>query len=173
MFQKTLGINDFYFGDPDSDWAFPLGAMQMLGKQRRVHDDRLRRHGRRRPAEVARHSLDFWLTTEDLPLPDNRVTVDGDGAISLRYTPTNLQAHARLRAKFESLLATMQCRDDVFENLSYLGGRLGSGRRRPPERHDPLRTRPDDRRRSTSTASCTSSTTSTSSTPASSSPAPP
>jgi hypothetical protein len=25
---------------------------------------------------VAKHSVDFWLTTEDLPLPDNRVTTD-------------------------------------------------------------------------------------------------
>ena len=123
-FQKTLGINDFYFGDPNSDWGFPLGAMQMLGKSdatligfdiKDAAD----------PAEVARHALDFWLTTEDLPLPDNRVTVDGQGAISLRYTPTNLEAHARLRAKFESLLSAMQCRDDVYENLSYVGGRLG------------------------------------------------
>jgi len=123
-FQKTLGINDFYFGDPDSDFDFPLGAMQMLGKSDAtligfdVKDAA-------DPAEVARHALDFWLTTEDLPLPDNRVTVDDDGEISLRYTPTNLVAHARLRAKFESLLSAMQCRDDVYENLSYVGGRLG------------------------------------------------
>jgi choline dehydrogenase-like flavoprotein len=123
-FQKTLGINDFYFGDESSDWEFPLGAMQMLGKSDAtligfdVKDAA-------DPAEVARHALDFWLTTEDLPLPDNRVTVDADGAISLRYTPTNLEAHQRLRAKFESLLSAMQCRDDVYENLSYVGGRLG------------------------------------------------
>ena len=74
---------------------------------------------------MARHALDFWLTTEDLPLPDNRVTVDADGAISLRYTPTNLEAHRRLREKFEGLLSAMQCRDEVYENLSYVGGRLG------------------------------------------------
>jgi len=123
-FQKTLGINDFYFGDPDGDWPYPLGAMQMLGKSDATliafdvknHPD---------PAEVARHALDFWLTTEDLPLADNRVTVDGQGNISLRYTPTNLEAHQRLRAKFESLLSTMRCREDVYENLSYVGGRLG------------------------------------------------
>ncbi len=123
-FQKTLGINDFYYGDAHSDWPFPLGAMQMLGKSDATligfdvkdHPD---------PAEVARHALDFWLTTEDLPLADNRVTVDADGGISLRYTPTNLEAHRRLRAKFESLLSAMQCRDEVYENLSYVGGRLG------------------------------------------------
>ncbi len=123
-FQKTLGINDFYFADPDSDFPYPLGAMQMLGKSDATligfdvkdHPD---------PAEVARHALDFWLTTEDLPLPDNRVTVDGDGGIGLSYTPTNLEAHRRLREKFESLLSAMQCRDEVYENLSYVGGRLG------------------------------------------------
>ena len=30
---------------------------------------------------MAKHSLDFWLTSEDLPDPDNRVTVDRDGNI--------------------------------------------------------------------------------------------
>jgi choline dehydrogenase-like flavoprotein len=123
-FQKTLGINDFYFEDPASDWPYPLGAMQMLGKSDATligfdvkdHPD---------PEEVARHAIDFWLTTEDLPLPDNRVTVDGHGDISLRYSPTNLEEHRRLRAKFESLLGAMQCRQDVYENLSYVGGRLG------------------------------------------------
>ena len=28
---------------------------------------------------MAKHSLDFWLTSEDLPDPDNRVTLDRDG----------------------------------------------------------------------------------------------
>ncbi|MEO6142859.1 MAG: GMC family oxidoreductase [Dermatophilaceae bacterium] len=123
-FQKTLGINDFYFGDSDSDWPFPLGAMQMLGKSdATLIGFDVTETGD--PAEVARHALDFWLTTEDLPLADNRVTVDDDGAISLSYRPTNLEAHQRLRARFESLLSTMQCREDVYENLSYVGGRLG------------------------------------------------
>jgi choline dehydrogenase-like flavoprotein len=125
-FQKTLGINDFYFSDPDSDWPYPLGAMQMLGKSDAVliSGDI---PGARDPADAARHSIDFWLTTEDLPLPDNRVSVDRDGNIGLQYTPTNLEAHQRLRAKFESLLTAMRCHDDVYENLSYVGGRLGIG----------------------------------------------
>jgi len=121
-FQKTLGINDFYFaGD---DWPFPLGAMQMLGKS----DDVL--IGFDAPeaddtADLARHALDFWLTTEDLPLPGNRVTLGAGGQINLSYTPTNLEAHRRLRAKFEGLLDAMQCQDQVLENYSYRGGRLG------------------------------------------------
>ena len=123
-FQKTVGINDYYFGA--DDWEYPLGAMQMLGKSDAVligfdvpeAPD---------PAELARHSLDFWLTTEDLPLPENQVTVDADGNISLRYTPTNLEAHKRLRQKFVDLLDSIQCRQDVLENYSYRGGRLGIG----------------------------------------------
>jgi choline dehydrogenase-like flavoprotein len=123
-FQKTLGINDFYFGD--EDWPYPLGAMQMLGKSDAVligfdvpdAPD---------PADLARHSIDFWLTTEDLPLPDNRVTLGPDGDIRLSYVPTNLEAHQRLREKFMSLLDTMRCRDEVYENRQYAGGRLGIG----------------------------------------------
>ena len=79
------------------------------------------------PADLAAHSIDFWLTTEDLPLPENRVTVDEQGEIRIAYTPTNLEAHARLRDKFTSLLDTMRCRQDVYENRSYAGGRLGIG----------------------------------------------
>ena len=47
---------------------------------------------------MAKHSLDFWLTSEDLPDPDNRVTLDRDGNIVLAYTPNNeegAQAAAR------------------------------------------------------------------------------
>jgi len=77
------------------------------------------------PAELARHALDFWLTTEDLPLPENRVVLDDEGNIGLHYTPTNLEAHRRLRAKFEGLLDAIQCSEQVLENYSYRGGQLG------------------------------------------------
>ncbi|MGQ0574361.1 MAG: GMC oxidoreductase [Pseudonocardia sp.] len=124
-FQKTLGVNDYYFDDPvDPGWPYPLGAMQMLGKSDAVligfdapeAED---------PAELARHAMDFWLTTEDLPLRANQVTVGRDGGIGLRYRPTNLEAHRRLRERFVDLLDAMQCRRDVLENYSYRGGRLG------------------------------------------------
>ena len=121
-FQKTLGINDFYFGD--SEWEYPLGAMQMLGRSDPVTIG-FDAPDAEDPAELARHSLDFWMTTEDLPLHENRVTVDRDGNISLRYTPTNLEAHARLLAKFRSLLDTMQCRQETYDRATYLGGHLG------------------------------------------------
>jgi choline dehydrogenase-like flavoprotein len=121
-FQKTLGVNDYYYGD--GEWGFPLGGIQMNGKSERVligfdapeADD---------PSDLARHAMDFWLTTEDLPRWDNQVIVRPDGRLSLRYRPTNLEAHARLRQKFIDLLDTIQCRDEVLENFSYRGGRLG------------------------------------------------
>jgi choline dehydrogenase-like flavoprotein len=127
-FQKTLGVHDFYFGDPsgDGDWPYPLGAIQMNGKSDAVlagfdapeSED---------PAELARHALDFWLTTEDLPLPENRVMVDRDGRISLRYTPTNVDAQERLIARFKGLLDVMRCKNQIQENRHYWGGRFGLG----------------------------------------------
>ena len=77
------------------------------------------------PPSLARHAMDFWLTTEDLPLPGNEVTLDRDGRIRLRYTPTNLEAHQRLIGKFKGLLDKIQCRQDVLPGYSYRGGRLG------------------------------------------------
>ena len=125
-FQKTLGVNDFYFGDPadDGSWPYPLGALQMLGKNDAVLIG-FDAPDAGDPAELARHSMDFWLTTEDLPLPGNRVLLGRDGQIRLRYAQTNAEAHRRLIEKFKSLLSAIQCRDTVLPGYSYLGGRLG------------------------------------------------
>jgi choline dehydrogenase-like flavoprotein len=122
VFEKTLGINDYYFGD--GEWDYPLGSMQMLGKSD-AFTMSLDAPDADDPADLAAHSLDFWLTTEDLPDPDNRVRVGGDGRIMLTYTPNNLEAHARLTAKFRSLLDAMRCKKDVIDRSTYLGGRLG------------------------------------------------
>jgi choline dehydrogenase-like flavoprotein len=92
VFQKTLGLNDFYFGGDGRQW--PLGNIQMIGKSNaaamRGEEPKLTALA---PTfsldDVARHAIDFWLTTEDVPKPDNRVTVDGDGNIRLAYQQTN------------------------------------------------------------------------------------
>jgi choline dehydrogenase-like flavoprotein len=122
VFEKTLGINDFYYGD--GEWDYPLGAMQMLGKSD-AFTMSLDAPDADDPADLAAHSLDFWLTTEDLPRPKNRVELGPDGQLKLSYTPTNLEAHDRLTAKFRSLLDAMRCRDEVYGRHTYLGGRLG------------------------------------------------
>src|SRR6476620_9635295 len=76
VFQKTLGINDFYFGADDYDR--PIGSIQMIGKSNaqamKGEEPKLTKLAPHWSlAETARHAVDFWLTTEDLPLPDNRV----------------------------------------------------------------------------------------------------
>jgi choline dehydrogenase-like flavoprotein len=77
------------------------------------------------PADLAARSLDFWLTTEDLPRHDNRVSLRADGSVSLHYQPTNLEAHHRLIDRFTALLDAMRCSRDVMEKSQYLGGKLG------------------------------------------------
>jgi len=56
---------------------------------------------------------------------ENRVDVEPSGRIKLTYKPTNLEAHDRLTAKFRGLLDAMQCKEEVIERSTYLGGRLG------------------------------------------------
>ena len=100
IFQKTLALSDFYFGT--KDWPHPMGFVQMSGK---LHADHLRGEIPARWARfvsnmhlesLASHALDFWLSSEDLPDPDNRITLARDGKIHLALTPNNLEAHARL-----------------------------------------------------------------------------
>ena len=123
-FQKTLGINDFYWGAEDSE--LPLGHIQMLGKS----DRNILRGGAPWFAPglaldyVARHSLDFWLTTEDLPHPDNRVTVDGQGAIHLAKTYYNTEPHRRLLAKLKELLGPIGCHETTIPRWSVLGQQI-------------------------------------------------
>jgi choline dehydrogenase-like flavoprotein len=132
VFQKTLGVNDFYFGSPD--WDYPMGHISFVGKLDR---DTLRAGA---PAVapgftlelMARHSLDFWLTSEDLPSPDNRVTLDRDGAIVLSYAPNNEEAHARLTEKLKALMKQQtrcgvhghECHEGLLARNLYLGQRI-------------------------------------------------
>jgi choline dehydrogenase-like flavoprotein len=108
-FQKTLGVNDYYWGADDAD--FPLGHIQMLGKS----DRNILRAGAPwfAPGTVldymARHAVDFWITTEDLPHADNRVTVDRAGDIHLAKTYYNLEPHRRLLRKLKGLLGELGC----------------------------------------------------------------
>jgi len=126
-FQKTLGVNDFYWSDPfDPDWAYPVGSIQMNGKSEAVLIG-FDVPDARDPADLARHSIDFWLTTEDLPLDENRVTVGRDGALTLYYTRTNAAEVGRMRMRLQGLLDSLHCEQDVYENRQYAGGQLGIG----------------------------------------------
>jgi choline dehydrogenase-like flavoprotein len=109
VFQKTLSVNDFY--SASSAWDFPMGHISFVGK---LDKDTLRAGA---PAiapgwsleEMARHSLDFWLTSEDLPDPENRVTINAADEIVLSYTPNNLEAHKRLKHQLSMVMKKTSC----------------------------------------------------------------
>jgi choline dehydrogenase-like flavoprotein len=111
VFQKTLGLNDFYFGSDDFD--YPLGNIQMVGKsQAPMFRGEKPVETRLAPEwsleRVARHAVDFWLSTEDLPRAENRVTVDGDGRLTASYAETNLVARRRLYDTLRSMLGRLR-----------------------------------------------------------------
>ncbi len=96
VFQKTLAVNDFYLRGEDG-WPYPLGNLQLLGKLQAgmlTADQPLL--PKRALQEIANRSVDWWVMSEDLPDPDNRVTLASDGAIRVRWRPNNLVAHGRL-----------------------------------------------------------------------------
>ncbi len=123
-YQKTLGLNDFYFGADDVE--YPLGNVQMVGKsQAAMFRGERPRETRLAPEwtleRMARHAIDFWLSTEDLPRPDNRVTVDRDGNITLTYTETNAEAKQRLYEKVKSLLGKLDMNPDhLIHRFAYM-----------------------------------------------------
>jgi len=74
---------------------------------------------------MAKHAIDFWITTEDLPHPDNRVTVDRRGRIHLAKTYyRNLEAHRRLLAKLKGLMGALGCHDAAIPGWSIFDQRI-------------------------------------------------
>ena len=107
MFQKTIALNDFYFGMEGFD--YPVGNIQMVGKSvgpmyrgEKPIETALAPMGTL--DDIARHAVDFWLSTEDLPDPENRVTVDKQGNLTLSYTPNNQVPKQKLYDKLQSML---------------------------------------------------------------------
>ncbi len=132
VFQKTLGINDFYFGS--DEWDYPMGHISFVGKL----DGVTLKAGAPAIApgwtldKMAKHSLDFWLTSEDLPDPNNRVTLNRDGNIVLSYQPNNEEGHKRLIAKLKDLMKQQtkcpehghECHIGLFARSLYAGQRI-------------------------------------------------
>lgn len=132
VFQKTLSVNDFYFGC--EDWPYPMGHISFVGKL----DGETLKAGAPVFAPgftldiMGNHSLDFWLTSEDLPSADNRVTLDRNGQIVLSYRPNNEEGHKRLIGKLKDLLAQQsacavhghECHQGLFGRNLFLSERI-------------------------------------------------
>ena len=131
IFQKTLSVNDFYFGS--KDFEYPMGHISFVGKL----DAITLRAGAPAIAPgftlelMAKHSLDFWLTSEDLPDPNNRVTINRDGEIVLTYMPNNLKAHEQLKAHLQRAMKQntcpihgYECHQGLFARNLYVGQRI-------------------------------------------------
>jgi len=123
-FQKTLGVNDFYFGMPT--FEYPMGNIQMVGKSSApMFKGEKPVETKLAPMfsleEVAKHAVDFWLSTEDLPRPENRVTLTRDGAIQLHYTPNNQEPKQQLYNKLKSMLGHLGMHPDhLLPRTTYL-----------------------------------------------------
>jgi choline dehydrogenase-like flavoprotein len=95
-FQKTMSVNDYYFRSEEG-YLFPLGNLQLLGK---LQAGMLTANQRGVPKPIlgvlASRNVDWWVMSEDLPDPQNRVTLGAGGRIEVRFRPNNLQAHNHL-----------------------------------------------------------------------------
>ena len=120
VYQKTLGVNDFYHAS--DDWEYPMGNISFVGS---VDGATLAAHA---PIPVpgftlealANHSLAFWIMSEDLPDPNNRVTLAKDGSIVLSYKENNTEAHERLKKKIKDLMKN-QRKCEVHGNTCHVG----------------------------------------------------
>lgn len=132
VFQKTLAVNDFYFGS--KDWDYPMGHISFVGKL----DGVTLSAGAPAIAPgftldlMANHSLDFWLTSEDLPDPENRVTLDREGNIVLSYKPNNEEGHKRLQKRLQGMMQQQSrcpehghsCHVGLFSRNLFVGQRI-------------------------------------------------
>jgi choline dehydrogenase-like flavoprotein len=124
VFQKTLALADWYFGA--DDYQYPMGLVQMCAA---THAAQIK--GEALPAwlewlpntpfeEMAKHSMDFWLSSEDLPLPENRIRY-ADGKVVLEFTETNMNAHRHLRKKLETAIAKTGAHPNMLDRPLYFG----------------------------------------------------
>ena len=95
VFQKTVAINDYYFGD--DDFPFPMGNIQALGKlQAGMLSAAVPGLPKVLLRGMARRSIDWWVMSEDLPDPNNRITLGTKGAPRVHWQPNNRVAHRQL-----------------------------------------------------------------------------
>jgi choline dehydrogenase-like flavoprotein len=123
-FQKTMAINDFYWGEPG--YEFPMGNIQLMGK---TVIEGLRGHEAKYAPltveEVAKNSIDWWLTTEDLPDANNQVRVEGDQRIVIDYTENNSEPFDRLVERWKGVLKEIGCGCHIVPQANYFTPKSG------------------------------------------------
>jgi choline dehydrogenase-like flavoprotein len=122
-YMKTFSVNDFYFGD--KDYPYPMGNIQPIGS---FHHEMMKADAPPlTPAFVldlmTTHAVPWWLMTEDLPDPNNRVTI-AKGAVRLDYTPNNVESFERLRDKWIDILKQAGHADHWFHLNAYFKKRI-------------------------------------------------
>jgi len=112
-FQKTMAMNDFYWGE--ENYQFPMGHIQLMGKSQKemLTDDAPFFTPGLVLEEMAEHSVDWWMTGEDLPAPENRVQVI-DNQIHLDYTENNAEGFKRLIDRWGSILKEIDGQQHFF-----------------------------------------------------------
>ena len=124
VFQKTPAFSDFYFGA--DDWEYPLGFIQMtaISHGEQIRAEAIPGYPSWMPQmpfdKIAEHSIDFWLQSEDLPKPENRIRLGGDHVV-LDLTLGTLEHATRLRAKLQGLLGPLGAWPHLIERRLYLG----------------------------------------------------
>ena len=117
-FQKTICINDFYFGD--EDFKYPRGNVQGLGKlQTGMLTAKQKYLAKYVGDRMAARSVDWWIMSEDLPDPENRVLLEGD-RIRLHYTANNMAGHKRLADKARSLMTKIGFKLNIMKHMGGL-----------------------------------------------------
>ena len=120
VFQKTMAMNDYYWGD--EDFPFPMGHIQLLGKTDRgiIGADAPFFAPGFALEQMAKHSIDWWVTAEDLPNPENRVTIAKDGSIRLAQRDRYHEHFDRLVARWKRELKTVDADGASFPLAFYL-----------------------------------------------------
>ncbi|MEO7991793.1 MAG: GMC family oxidoreductase [Chryseolinea sp.] len=125
QFQKSFSLSDFYHNAEDSE--YPLGTIQLMGKNDpdTVLDLTKNHFPGKSFQELSTHSIDFWITSEDLPDPNNQVTLRKDGTIKTIYTVNNREAYTKLKKKLYDILDKLAEKDPLLRSATRLGYDLG------------------------------------------------
>jgi choline dehydrogenase-like flavoprotein len=122
-YMKTFTLNDFYFGD--KDYPYPMGNVQPVGS---FHHEMMK--GDAPPLTptfvldlMTTHAVPWWLTTEDLPDPNNRVQI-ANGRVRLDYTPNNVESFNRLKDKWIDTLKEAGHADHWMHLRAYFKKRI-------------------------------------------------